>query len=167
MKVIAIIFILFIILFGCQKDNNPNVILNGTLTDCAANSTCTYNYYDNADFANGQPVQGNYRGFWYTSVNANVCGATSQFYFKTPESNSNFDISSSQIAAGQIVAYNLACPCCYIANNVEIAIGGEIKGKRTDADHWLINATIILGVSVNEPVDTLVVNQYFAVEKLP
>jgi len=50
---------------------------------------------------------------------------------------------------------------------VEIPIGGEIKGKRRDSNHWLINATIILGVSASEPVDTIVVNQYFASEKLP
>jgi hypothetical protein len=167
MQAKAIVFILFIALLGCQKGDNPNITLNGALTNCSSNSTCTYNYYDNANFANGLPAQGNYRAFWYNSISATVRGATSQFYFKTPMGVNDFDISSSQIAASQVVAYNFACPCCYIGNNAEIPIGGEIKGKRTDADHWLINATIILGVSVNHAVDTLIVNQYFSLEKIP
>jgi len=46
-------------------------------------------------------------------------------------------------------------------------IGGEIKGKKTDADHWLINATVILGDINNKPVDTLSVNQIFTLKAPP
>jgi hypothetical protein len=164
MKAKAAVFILFVILLGCQKGSNPKITLNGALTNCP---TCTFNYYDNADIANGAPVPGNYRVFWYGSITPATCGPTSQFYFKTPlNENTDFDIASSQIAAGEVVAYSFQCPCCYI-ENVAKPIGGEIKGQRADATHWLINATIILGVSINQTTDTLVVNQYFTKEKLP
>ncbi len=167
MKTKAAILILFAILLGCKKSNNLNLVLNGVLTDCPSNYTCSYDYFDNADFINGnQPVPGNYRVFWYKSVNTNVCDATTGIYFKTSLSNNEFDISSTQIAAGQIVAYDQICPCCDYAT-VSKPIGGEIKGKRTDANRWLINATIVFGVSANNPVDTLTVNQYFTMEKLP
>jgi len=164
MKAKATIVIFFVVLFSCRKDNNPNVILNGALTDCAANSTCTYSYYDNADFTNwNQPVHGNYRVFWYKSVNNNLCDATSELYFKISLSAESFDITANQIAAGQVVAYNLECPCCDYAFLPQ-PIGGEIKGKRSDANHWLINASVIFGTAVNKPIDTLVVNQYFSAQ---
>ena len=169
MKVKATIFILFVILIGCRKDKSSNVILDGALTDCPANFTCSYSYYDNADFTNIKlPVQGNYRVFWYYSVNTSVCGTMTQFYFKTLSGSNSFDISSSQIAEGQIVAQESVCLCCGRAILDSKPIGGEIKGRRTDAIHWLINASIIFGsVLDNRPVDTLVVNQYFTLEKIP
>ena len=167
MKVKATIFLLCVILFSCKKDNNPNVVLNGTLTDCPANSICTYNYFDNADIsASSQPVNGNYRVFWYKSISNNTCGPTGRFYFKAPLNNNNFDINSAQIASGQVVAYDIICPCCY-SDFVTKPIGGEIKGKRTDATHWLLNVSIVFGISNGNPTDTLVVNQYFSLEKLP
>jgi hypothetical protein len=168
MKVRAIIGILFVVLFACRKDNSPNVTLNGTLTNCPANYTCTYNYFDNADFTNIKlPVRGGYRVFWYNSVNASVCGTMIQFYFKTLLSSNNFDIGSGQIAEGQIVALQNDCPCCGRATLDTKPIGGEVKGRRTDATHWLINASIIFASSFNnKPVDTLVVNHYFTQQKL-
>jgi len=169
MKVKATIFILFVILLSCRKDNNPNVVLNGALTDCPANFTCSYSYYDNADFTNIKlPVQGNYSVFWYNSVNANVCGATTQFYFKISSGSTSFDIGSSQIANGQIVAREIDCPCCERATLATEPIGGEIKGKRIDATHWLLNASIVFGTTFNKaPVDTLIVNQYFTLQQVP
>jgi len=167
MKNKVIISVLCILSLGCTKKSNVNVVLNGPLTDCTANSTCTYSYFDNADFQDwNQPAHGNYRVFWYKSINANVCGAVSEFYFKTPLTDGDFDITSGQIAAGQIIANNFACPCCYI-DVLFKPIGGEIKGKRTDATHYLVNASIIFGTSANTPVDTLVVNQYFTRQPLP
>jgi hypothetical protein len=166
MKAKATIIILCAILFGCKKDNTK-VTLNGALTDCPANTTCTYNYYDNADFTNGsQIVAGNNRVFWYKSDNVNTCNISSQFYLKTPLSDNNFDFNASQVAGGQVLAYDLICPCCDVPI-ITKPIGGEIKGKRTDATHWLINATIVFGYFADTPVDTLVVNQYFTSAKLP
>jgi hypothetical protein len=166
MKTKLSIIVLFVALLGCKKTANVNVGLTGALTDCAANSTCTYNYYDNANFTNwNQPVSGNYRVFWYKSVNSNLCDETSQFYFKTSMNNDDFDISSNQIVAGQVMAYDMACPCCDVAFATK-PIGGEIKGKRTDATHWLVNATIIFGTTSGAPIDTLTVNQYFTLAKV-
>jgi hypothetical protein len=163
MKTKAIILILFAILLGCKKDNNLNLVLNSNLTDCAANSTCTYDYYDNANFANwSQPVSGDNRVFWYKSVNNNLCDATTEIYFKTSLSNDEFEITSNQIAAGQIAGYNVSCACCDY-QFFPGPVGGDIKGKRSDASHWLINATIILGNSANDPRDTVVINQYFTI----
>ena len=169
MKVKITIFILFLVLLGCRKYTGPNVILNGALTDCPANFSCNYFYYDNADFTNIKlPVQGNYRVFWYASQKAVSCGTMIQFYFKIPLTVSSFEISSNQIVAGQIVAQDDDCPCCGRAVLATEPIGGEIKGKRTDATHWLINASIVFGSTYNKaPVDTLVVNQYFTLQKLP
>lgn len=166
MKTKLLIVVLLVTLLACKKGTNVNVVLTGALTDCPANSTCTYNYYDNANFTNGnQPVPGNYRVFWYKSVNSNLCNATSEFYFKTPLNSNEFDISSNQIVSGQVVAFDLICPCCDYAV-ISKPIGGEIKGKRTDSSHWLINATIIFGISNGTPTDTLTVNQYFTLGKV-
>jgi hypothetical protein len=164
MKIKATILFLFLVLLGCRKDTGPNVILNGALTDCPTNFSCNYFYYDNADFTNIKlPVQGNYRVFWYASQNTVTCGAMIQFYFKIPLTMSSFEISSNQI-----VAQDDDCPCCGRAVLATEPIKGEIKGKRTDATHWLINASIVFGSTYNKaPVDTLVVNQYFTLQKLP
>jgi hypothetical protein len=162
-------FLLFLVLvtLGCAKKNNTNVVLSTNLTSCAANSTCTYNYYDNADFTNGnQPVAGNSRVFWYKSVNANICGATTEFFFKTNMGDTEFDITSSQIASGEVFANDFVCPCCENATLLK-PVGGEIKGKRIDGTRWLINASIIFGTSISAPADTMVVNQYFSQQKLP
>jgi hypothetical protein len=143
------------------------VVLNGVLTNCATYSTCSYNYFDDADFANwNKPVHGSYRVFWYSSVSTNICGPTSELYFKTSVGDGDFDITANQIAAGQILARDYSCPCCYDALAAYQPIGGEIKGKKTDATHWLVNASIIFGTSTGHSVDTLVVNQYFSQGKL-
>jgi hypothetical protein len=158
---------LLVVLLGCKKSSTPNITLSTNLTDCAANSTCTYTYYDNADFVNATPpVHGNFRVFSYQSVNQNVCGATSRFFFKTQLSDNEFDITSSQIAAGDVFANNFVCPCCDY-DVLFKPIGGEIKGKRTDATHWLVNASIVFGTSPTSPADTVVVNQYFTKQPLP
>jgi len=167
MRMKSIIFILFGALLGCSKGNNMNVELNGPLTDCPSNSNCAYNYYDSADLTNEtQLTAGKFRVFKYQSVNRNSCGATSQFYLKTSLSDNYFTIGPSQIAGGSIVAYDFTCPCCDLFVLAK-PIGGEIKGRKTDAGRWLINASIVFGPSANTPMDTLIVNQYFTSEKLP
>ena len=113
-------------------------------------------------------VNGNNRVFAYSSTNGNLCGPNAALYFKNSLSNSSFIINSSQIVAGDVMAYNFACPCCESAVLESIPVGGEIKAKKTDATHWLVNATIIFGDRFNNtPIDTLIVNQYFTLEKLP
>jgi len=168
MKVKTIIFVFCTLLFGCRKDNALNVTLNGALTGCPANNTCTYIFYNNADFSPGnQPKAGNGRVFGYKSIISNFCGATSGLYFETSLSNNDFDITSDQIVSAQVVAYNIECPCCEYAVLTTKPIGGEIKGKRVNATSWLVNASVILGTSANIPVDTLTVNQYFTLGQLP
>ncbi|MDF2430659.1 MAG: hypothetical protein JWP44_290 [Mucilaginibacter sp.] len=167
MKIKLALLILSAVLLSCGKDhNNSNIVVTGILTDCPANTTCTYNYSDNADYTTSplQTAHGNYRVFVYKSVNANSCDEIALLYFKTSLSNNNFDINASEIASGQTVTYGSSCTCCEMI--AVKPIGGEIKGKRTDASHWLINATIILGGSDNKPVFTLTVNQYFTVKSL-
>ncbi|BAU55447.1 hypothetical protein [Mucilaginibacter gotjawali] len=167
MKTLSTVLILSFILFSCKKGSNPQVTLNGTLTTCPTNSTCTYNYYNNADFKDwSKPVSGNSRVFWYKSVNNTICDAATEIYFKTALSNNDFDITSNQIAAGQVSGYVFSCACCDVLANVK-PIGGEIKGKRTDATHWLINASVIIGTASNAPLDTIIVNQYFVQQQLP
>jgi hypothetical protein len=171
MKIKTAIFFLCVTLFSCSKDNNPNVLLNGTLTNCPVNATCTYNYYEGADFtSSNQLVRGNYRVFTYNSLEQNGCGPNTLLYFKTSLSNNYFDIGSSQIAKGQVTAYIDNCPCCEYFAQVAYPkpIGGEIKGKKTDSNNWLINTAIIFGNSNNTtPIDTLIVNQYYPLTKLP
>jgi hypothetical protein len=168
MKTKPVIFILYIFLLGCSKDNSPNITLNGALTNCATGTMCTYNYYQSADFTGpNQIVDGNYRVFAYNNVTNTSCGSNVQFYFKTALSNNYLDITSSQIAAGQVLAYNVICACCAYPLAYSKPIGGEIKGEKTDSNHWLINASIVFGNASNVPVDTITVNQYFTLEKLP
>ncbi len=167
MKAKSIILIIFILLLGCKKDSS-NIVLSTALTACPVNYNCTYNYFDQADLDIYQRlVRGSYRVFWYNSINNNVCGPNQQFYVKASLNASEFIITSKQIASGQIIAYDNKCPCCYTAFISLPPIGGEIKGKKTDATHWLINATIIFGTSVTTPTDTMKVNQYFSLAKQP
>jgi len=169
MKLKTTIIILCAVLLSCKKDRSSTV-LNGALTGCPTNSTCTYSYYDKADFTStSPPAAGNFRVFAYKSISANACGPISEIYFKTNLSNNEFEINTSQIAAGEIVAYYDACPCCEYANFAPSPkpIGGAIKAQRTDATRWLVNASIIFGTANNTPIDTMVVNQYFVLQKLP
>jgi hypothetical protein len=86
---------------------------------------------------------------------------TNELSFKTSLNSNSFVINSNVIAAG-LVTYNQNCVCC---NFILLKpIGGEIKGKRTDVNQWLINATVILGDNNNKPIDTLKVNQYFTLK---
>ncbi len=165
MKIKALILVLFVVLLGCGKRTNVNVVLNGPLSDCPANFTCNYVYYDHAGVQQNHLGPGASREFSYTAVDSTVCTDTRQLYFDFALSSDEFDIKSAQIAAGQAVYFE-SCPCCNFAFNPE-AVGGEIKGKRTDASHWLINATIIIGDANDKPVDTLIVNQTFTLKALP
>ncbi len=167
MKIKWAIFTLAVLTLACNKNNgnNPNVTLDGALTGCAEPASCTFNYYDNADIQNAnQPVKGNSRVFWYKSVNADVCMAATEVFFKASLNASSFEITSDQIKAGGIVNYNFSCACCdYILAKV---VGGDVKGKRISSDKWLINASVILGDQNNKVLDTVVVNQYFTQKSL-
>jgi hypothetical protein len=41
------------------------------------------------------------------------------------------------------------------------------KRDQSDASHWLMNASIILGTDIGKAVNPLTMNQLFAVQKLP
>jgi hypothetical protein len=165
MKRKTIIFCLVVILLSCRKD--PAVVLDSTLTNCPANHTCDYSYFDGADFNGNQVVHGGSRVFRYTSTDSLFCDATTLFNVKVALTNNNFDITSAQIAAGQgVTAFDLICPCCDYAF-ISKPIGGEIKGKRVSATTWLLNARIIFGTSATNPTDSIKVNQYFTLAKLP
>ncbi|HEY5327718.1 MAG TPA: hypothetical protein VIJ27_12015 [Mucilaginibacter sp.] len=166
MKIKGSILILFAVLLGCSKGNNINVTLNGALSNCPANYVCTYNYYDHAEVSQNKLTTGGSRVFSYTSVDSSGCIDTKQLYFKTSLGNSDFDLKASQVAAGLAIYYE-SRSICMPAIEATKPIGGEIKGKKTDADHWLINATVILGDINNKPVDTLTVNQSFTLQASP
>ena len=165
MKAKLSILLLLSFLLCCKKDNNVNVVLNGALSTCETNFACTYNFYEHADLnSSNQLVTGNDRVFDYSSVDSSICNLTNRIYFKTSLNTTSFDINSAQIAAGQ-ATYLQICACCdyqYFPH----AIGGEIKGKKTGANQWLVNATIVLGGNDSKPVDTLTVNQYFSFKSL-
>src|SRR5665213_2665987 len=119
------------LLLACHKDKSIVVDLN--LTECPANSSCVYNYYDRADFSTISPIgSGSNRVFLYSRSNG-VCGPSSQFYIKISPNYNDFNISLSQLASGQMIAYNNICPCCARAALLTQVIGGEIKGKRINA----------------------------------
>jgi hypothetical protein len=165
MKRKTIIFFLAAILLSCRKD--PAVVLDTTLTSCPANHTCDYNYFDGADFNGSQVIHGGSRVFKYTSAGSLLCDATAQFNVKISLNSTSFDITSAQIAAGQVVsASDFICPCCDY-DILTKPIGGEIKGKRVSSTSWLLNARIIFGTSASYPADTITVNQYFTLAKLP
>jgi len=169
MKIKAIIFVVAIAFFSCHKDTSLRLDTN--LTNCPASRTCTYQYYQQADFITNKLQHGNFRIFEYKSTNSG-CGPNSEFYLKTTLSASNFIITSSQIAAGQVVTASVNnCPCCEYTSFTIPAfakpVAGEIKGQRIDAAHWLINARILFGASSSAPTDLIKVNQYFTLTKLP
>jgi hypothetical protein len=159
---LLIIISLLFIYSSCNKDSKADT--KTPLTDCAANSSCSYNFTDKADIKEpGLVVTGANRVFYYSSINTKLCSANTQLYFKTSLSGNDFTISGSQIVAGNAL-YNFTCPCCdYIGLK---AIGGEIKGTKAEANRWLVNATVVLGNSQNKAVDTIKINQYFVVKAL-
>src|SRR5579872_7200187 len=162
MKRKAAIFAVFIFMLGCRKDSS-NIVFSTTLTACPLNYTCTYNYYDQADVdSNGQLIKGSYRVFWYKTATTNVCAPYQQFYVKTSLAATGFMVTSAQIASGQITAYDFKCPCCASAF-LSKPISGVIKGKKIDLTHWLINGAIVF----DSPSDTVEVNQYFSLTRLP
>jgi hypothetical protein len=168
MKNKTLLLILLFIAMGCKKNNNDsNVIVNGNLTGCPLNNSCSYSFYNNADFnlAVQPPVAGGNRVFLYKAINNNMCAAATSLYIKTASGNSSFDITSDQIAAGQLVNYGFSCACCDVLANIK-PIGGEVKGKSTDNSHWLINATVIVGTAIDKPIDTIKVNQTFTLSTL-
>jgi len=154
------IFLVFIALFGCKKQNSPVVTLTSTPTGCPLNSICSFTYYNSSDVSNTfQVTSGGYRVFAYQSIDSAICDATTTVYFKISPDVTSFDITSAQIASGQSAFYGFTCPCCdYLAQTI---VGGEIKGKMTDNYQWLVNAKIILGAKNTTLRDTLVFNQYF------
>src|SRR5665213_985620 len=99
MKRKTIVFCLAAILLSCRKE--PPVVLSTTLTNCPANHTCEYSYFDSADFNGNQVIHGGSRVFRYTSTDSLLCGATTLFAVKIALNANSFDITSNQIAAGQ------------------------------------------------------------------
>src|SRR6185312_585804 len=167
MKIKVTILVFGMLLLSCHKDNP--IILDTTLTDCSANNTCTYSYFDNADFSAIIPVgRGAYRVFAYSRNYDNTCGPGAQFNLKISLNSSDFVVNINQASEPQIVlAIDDICPCCARASTLVPLIGGQIKGTRVSATRWLINARIIFGISAGHPTDSIKVNQYFTLAKLP
>lgn len=161
MKTKAVTLIILVAtLLGCSKDKS-SITLSGPSNSCPVNSSCSYIYYDNANFNNTSGVQaGQNRVFTYIAVNSQICNLSTSVYFKTALSNNDFEINAQQIASGQVAAYGEVCACCDLLANTK-PIGGDIKGKKTGANTWLINATVIIGNSNGTATDTVTVNQYF------
>jgi hypothetical protein len=154
----GIFFILIVILFGCSKDG---LVMNGTITDCPINSTCSYLYHENADYTNVYALTtGQNRVFVYKSIDSAMCNAVTTMYFKADMSSNSFEITAKQITLAQVASANLVCTCCDIAPFIN-PIGGDIRGTKKNGTTWLINAEIIEGDANSKPIDTVVVNQYF------
>jgi len=119
MKNKVVLVVVFMSLFSCKKSSD-NIVVNTNLTGCPVNTTCSYSYNENSDF-NGstQLTNGNYRVFGYNSVNKSLCDLTTQLYFKTSLSNSDFLISGDQIKSGQVAIYNTICACCDLIANLQ------------------------------------------------
>ncbi len=147
-------------MLACSK--KTNLTFSETLTNCLANAVCTYNYYDNVDTYNqNQLIGGNARVFTYDNKDANKI--ITQLSFKTSLSNNEFEISSAQIAAGNLVFFSIICPACnYVLSK---PVGGDIKGKKTDPTHWLVNASVVLGNSFNKNLDTIKIIQYYNLQQ--
>jgi len=159
MKTKILGFLFLILITSCKKSSD--LVLDTNLSSCPINSTCTYNFNDNSNFSgSNQIVAGSDRVFTYQSINTNLCDLTTQFFFKIPMGSTQFTIDSAQIVNGQVSSYFNICACCDLIANLN-PIGGVIKGKSIDGSRWLINAKVIIGTSSNQPLDTLVVNQYF------
>jgi len=164
MKIKAGIFsILIVLLFGCSKDG---LVMNGTITGCPINSTCSYQYYENADYTNLYTLKsGQNRVFVYKSVDSAICNALTSMYFKADMGSNSFEINAKQITLAQVASASLVCACC---NTVPFnPIGGDIRGTKKNSTAWLINAEIIEGDANGKPVDTVVVNQYFTLSSAP
>jgi hypothetical protein len=152
------IFALLILFASCKKSNLDGAI-NAKLTNCPANSDCTYQYAGPIDFDSQlQSKPGNFRSFYYVSINHKMCEAQTKLYFKTGLENKDFSITKSDILNGA-ADYKMVCACCTTIDMVPI--DGYIKGSKKDNERWLINAHIVLGTRNGTPIDTLDIRQYF------
>ena len=159
MRWILSVLLLFFLFIGCNKTNDLG--LDNNLSGCPINSNCIYTYLDNADLSqNTGVVSGNFRVFNYQVLNSKICDLTTGLYFKVPIFNNNFVIDANQIETNNTVIYYYSCICCDFLANIH-PIGGTIKGKIIRPNQWLINANVIVGLSNDKPLDTIVVNQYF------
>ncbi|GAA3965900.1 hypothetical protein [Mucilaginibacter dorajii] len=158
----SVILSALILIAACGKSTQPEI--DTKLTDCPANSDCTFSFQDKADLvAPNKVINGNSTVFYYSSINTRLCSATTQLYFKANTDGGTFKVSGSEIA-GNSAVYNFICPCCdYIGVK---PIGGEIKGKRINGSKWLVNAVVILGNEQAKFTDTLKINQYYNLQKL-
>ena len=156
-----------VLLLGCHKDKP--IMLDTILTDCPANNTCTYSYFDHADFSEISPVgQGVYRVFSYSRNYNSTCGPVAQFYLKISLNSADFTVNINQASQPQIIlATDDSCPCCGRAPTLVPLIGGQVKGKRVGPTTWLLNARILFGTSASHPTDSIKVNQYFTLSNLP
>ena len=156
MKIKITTLIFCCLLLACSK--KANLTFSETLTGCPANAVCTYNYTENTNSYNqNQLINGNYKVFTYNKIDTNNINI--QLFFKTSLSNNEFVINSAQIAAGNVAFYNVICISCNVLPTRPV--GGEIKGKKTDPTHWLINASVVLGNSFNKHLDTVKIIQYY------
>jgi len=159
--IIALILSTFML--SCHKDAKK-ITLNTDLTVCPATQDCSFYYYDNTTFGSTTPIMlGSQRVFMYRTVSTAVCSMTTSLLFKIDLNASQFDISDSQIAAGEVV-YGQSCTCCDFISVKPV--GGEIKGERSDPTHWLVNAKVFLSSADKKFTDTLTVNQYFSANTL-
>jgi hypothetical protein len=160
MKLVVSACILLFFLAGCKKSENLNLDTN--LTGCPEDTDCTHTYQDNTDFStNYNLVNGNYRLFNSHFVQIHSCDNATDYFFKAPMGNGSFIITDAEIASGNAVYYSSFSICGLFLANVH-PIGGEIKGTKIDANRWLLNSKIILGVSKNQPLYTVMLNQYYS-----
>ncbi|TDQ07449.1 hypothetical protein [Pedobacter metabolipauper] len=153
--------------FSCAKDKGVVVnIEDKDLTQCPANSSCTFLFNENADINTGgslfMTAAGNYRLF---HTNMSRPGYNILLFVKAPMNGSNFELGKADVLAGRVKLIS-SCVACNMIPVKEI--DGYVKGKNLtpgksiNKSKWLLEIKVIMASDVNASYsDTVFVKQYF------
>lgn len=160
------IFVMILISLGCKK--NKNIEINEDhLTSCPDNTTCTYLYYNGADF--GQPSffnlqKGSYKVFKYSALLGNGYYAK-YVYIRVPSNATKFELTNDQVLAGEVKFANPCASCDLIGVKI---VGGNFKGIRSidsPTSSWLLEGNVYLSSIVPSAYrDTIKIKQYFKLD---
>lgn len=165
--------LLSLLLFTCltiscsKKDElQPEIQIDEkNLTDCPANTTCTYYFTETDIFSPNAPYGTSDNRMFYAQATTSVGSIT--LSIETPRQVNSFLLTADDIKNGKVKIQNSCQTCNYIGYKL---IGGSVKGinlskrdtRPSGSVKWLIEAKIVRELLVTPAqVDTFYVKQYF------
>lgn len=162
MKNLSFITIVLIAFVSC-KDKGDLTISADNLTECPAETNCSYIFTESADVTdNFNFKSGIYRVFKVQKRNGD---RSESLFIKAPMDGKSFTLSAEEIKTR--FSLRTDCAGCFIL--VSKPLFGTVKGVNTTPDkpadqaQWLLDINVVIGtVNTEIPVDTIRIKQYFS-----